>query len=120
MEFHGLGLPLTFTAVLLAWVPFRAPTLERALDVWLAMAGWHGLGLPHALGGPGLQWIGVGGAGLPVLFAACLAAWFAPNTRQLLARYWGGTLGNAGAVAALLVACIFSLNRPTEFLYFQF
>jgi alginate O-acetyltransferase complex protein AlgI len=114
------GRPLTFAAVLLAWVPFRAPDLDRAFQVWQGMAGWHGLGLPHALGGPGLQWIGSGGIGLPLLLGASLAAWFAPNTRQLVAHYWSGTLRHAGAVAALLLACIFSMNQPTQFLYFQF
>jgi len=112
--------PLTFTAVLLAWVPFRAPDLGSALHIWAGMAGLHGLGLPHALGGPGLQWISGGGTGMPVLFMASLAAWFAPNTRELIERHWGGTLRNAGAVAALLLACVFSMNSPTEFLYFQF
>jgi hypothetical protein len=57
---------------------------------------------------------------LPLLLAASLSAWFAPNTRQLLERHWNGSLRGAGAVAALLLACVFSMNRPTEFLYFQF
>lgn len=112
--------PLTFLAVLLAWVPFRAPDLAGALQIWGGMAGLNGLGFPRALGGPGLQWIAAGGIGLPLLLAASLLAWFAPNTRQLVARHWQGTLRHAGAVAALLLLCVFNLNRPTEFLYFQF
>jgi D-alanyl-lipoteichoic acid acyltransferase DltB (MBOAT superfamily) len=112
--------PLTFTAVLLAWVPFRAPDIASALQIWSGMAGMHGLGLPHVLGGPGLQWIAAGGGAMPLLAAACLSAWFAPNTREMLQRHWAGSLTHAGAVAALLLACVFSMNRPTEFLYFQF
>jgi len=112
--------PLTFVAVLLAWVPFRAPDLASALDIWAGMAGLHGMGLPRALGGPGLRWISIGGIGLPLLLAAAVAAWLAPNTRQLVERYWNGTLRHAGAVAAVLLACVFSMNRPAEFLYFQF
>ena len=112
--------PLTFGAVLLAWVPFRAPDLGSALDLWAGMAGLHGMGLPHALGGSGLQRIPAGGTELPLLLAASLIAWFAPNTRQLLARHWSDSLRHAGAVAAVLLACVFSMNRPTEFLYFQF
>jgi hypothetical protein len=112
--------PLTFIVVLLAWVPFRAPDLGAAIRIWAGMAGLHGFGLPHALGGPGLQWIDAGGAGIPLLLAASLCAWFAPNTRELLARHWNGSVRHAGAVAALLLACVFSMNRPTEFLYFQF
>lgn len=114
------GRPLTFAAVLLAWVPFRAPDLGSAMQIWAGMAGMHGLGMPHALGGSGLQWISAGGAGMPLLLGASLAAWLAPNTRELLARHWNGNLRNAGGVAALLLACVFSMNRPTEFLYFQF
>ncbi|WP_028105177.1 MBOAT family O-acyltransferase [Pseudoduganella violaceinigra] len=114
------GGPLTFCAVLLAWVPFRSPDLASALSIWAGMAGLHGAGLPHALGGPGLRWIPAGGMELPLLLLAALAAWFAPNTRQLVEQRWNGRLRNAGAVAALLLACVFSMNRPTEFLYFQF
>ena len=84
------------------------------------MAGFHGLGLPHALGGPGLQWAPASGIGLPLLLTASIAAWFGPNTRQLVSRHWRGTLRHAGAVAALLLVCVFSMNQPTEFLYFQF
>jgi D-alanyl-lipoteichoic acid acyltransferase DltB (MBOAT superfamily) len=112
--------PLTFLAVLLAWVPFRAPDMASALGVWSGMAGVHGFGLPRVLGGSGLQWVDGGGIGLPLLAAATLLAWFAPNTRRLMQRDWNGSLHHAATVAALLVACIFSMNRPTEFLYFQF
>jgi D-alanyl-lipoteichoic acid acyltransferase DltB (MBOAT superfamily) len=112
--------PLTFCAVMLAWVPFRAPDMSTAVEIWSGMAGLHGMGLPRAMGGPGLQWISASGIGLPVLVAASMTAWFAPNTRQLLERHWQGSLRHAGAVAVLLLVCVFSLHRPTEFLYFQF
>ncbi len=112
--------PMTFMAVMLAWVPFRAPDLGSAIHIWAGLAGWHGLGLPRALGGPGLQWISAGGIGIPLLLGASCAAWCAPNTSVLFARYWDGGLRQAGTVAALLLACVFSMNRPTEFLYFQF
>ena len=36
---HGLGWGLTFLAVILAWVPFRAVTLDGAIGMWGAMAG---------------------------------------------------------------------------------
>jgi D-alanyl-lipoteichoic acid acyltransferase DltB (MBOAT superfamily) len=114
------GRPLTFTVVLLAWVPFRSPDIASAIEHWAGMAGMHGLGMPHALGGTGLRSIPAGGIGLPLLLAASLSTWFAPNTRQLLERHWNGSLRGAGAVAALLLACVFTMNRPTEFLYFQF
>ncbi|WP_342116963.1 MBOAT family O-acyltransferase [Pseudoduganella sp. OTU4001] len=114
------GRPLTFLAVLLAWVPFRASDMGAALDIWSGMAGLHGLGLPRGLGGPGLQWVDGGGYGLPLLALAALLAWFAPNTRQLMEQKWDGSLRYAGTTAILLLVCVFSMNRPTEFLYFQF
>ena len=112
--------PLTFAAVTLAWVVFRSPDLATAMEIWAGMAGLNGPGFPRGLGGPGLRWISAGGIGLPLLLAASMAAWFGPDTRQLVERHWRGTMRSAGAVAAVLLACMFSMNRPTEFLYFQF
>lgn len=42
----GLSWFLTMLAVLAAWVPFRAPTMASALDIWSAMAGLNGVLLP--------------------------------------------------------------------------
>lgn len=114
------GRPLTFVAVLLAWVPFRAPDLVSTMSIWAGMAGVHGAGMPRALGGAGIQLIGLGGSSLPLLILASFAAWLGPNTRELVSRQWKANLPHAGAVAILLLACVFSMNRPTEFLYFQF
>jgi alginate O-acetyltransferase complex protein AlgI len=96
-----MGTILTFLAVLLGWVFFRAQTLDGALAILRAMAGLNGVTLPdaialrsgsvaHWLTGYGVlftpgggsdfimtyAWIGVL---LPVIF-------FAPNTQQIMER----------------------------------
>lgn len=98
--------PLTFLAVMLAWIPFRAPDLATALDVAGALAGANGIGLPHGLAGwqqgaavswlaghgvpvhfDGIRWIDFSAAGVPTLLAAMLLAFFAPNTQEIFCHY---------------------------------
>jgi D-alanyl-lipoteichoic acid acyltransferase DltB (MBOAT superfamily) len=147
--------PLTFVAVVLAWVVFRAPDLATAVDVWCGMAGANGIALPRGLaahGEPwlrlgldlhfsGIRWIDFSGLGVPTLAVACLLAWFAPNTQQIFRRYgpalervaagagrwqwrwqwcWQPTRSWSLALALLFLGCAFSMNRVSEFLYFQF
>lgn len=126
--------PLTFLAVMWAWVPFRARDLASTFDIWGGLLGAHGVNLPHGLGFmqarlgrwdgllryDGLQWIDLGGVALPLLASAACIAWLLPTRQALLATRWDGQMRWSGAVAALLLACIFTLNRPTAFLYFQF
>lgn len=58
---HRQGLPaipswaartLTFTAVVFAWVPFRAPDMHVTLSIWSGMIGLNGLSLPNLLARP--------------------------------------------------------------------
>ena len=143
--------PLTFFAVVLAWVVFRAPDLATAVDIWQGMAGANGIALPRGLaayGQPllgldidlafsGVRWIDFGGIAVPTLAVACLLAWLAPNTQQIFRRYrpalervagsdgrwpwrWQPTPGWSMALALLFLGCAFSMNRVSEFLYFQF
>lgn len=142
------GRALTFVAVMLAWVPFRAPDLRTAADIWGALMGLNGLALPHGLATlapqlrwlspsfEGLRWIELEGPGLPVLALAALLAFGAPNTQQLFAWHrpaldggvrptasglaWAPSARWSVAMSALFLACLFSMNRVTEFLYSQF
>ena len=96
-----LGRLVTFLAVVVAWVLFRAADWATALAILQGMAGLNGVVLPPALfadfpllGG----WLAAAGAKpgalvaleepvaawLPVLLAI---VWLAPNTQQLMARY---------------------------------
>jgi D-alanyl-lipoteichoic acid acyltransferase DltB (MBOAT superfamily) len=92
---------LTFIAVMLAWVLFRAPDLATAADVLGALAGRNGIALPHGLAGAaplfaklglaptfdGIRWIEFEGPGLPALGAAALLAFAMPNTQEIFFHY---------------------------------
>jgi alginate O-acetyltransferase complex protein AlgI len=96
------GIALTFGAVCVAWVFFRATDLSRATDIIRGMFGAYGVGLPESIGnqlggfaarlegwgvtfymGGGSRfvqtwlWVGVAGA----------IAFLLPNTQQLLGRF---------------------------------
>ena len=139
---------LTFFAVMLAWIFFRAPDLATACDIVGALFGANGLSLPRQAAGlaalfgelgwqpafDGVRWIQLAGPGLPVLLLAMLLAFYAPNTQEIFSHYapciekivqsqrwqWRPTRRWSMGFAALFVLCIFGMNRVTEFLYFQF
>jgi D-alanyl-lipoteichoic acid acyltransferase DltB (MBOAT superfamily) len=145
------GVALTFMAVTVAWVFFRAPDLASAVDILGALVGGNGIDLPrgcsstaawwHMIGlAPhfeGVRWIEFGGLGLPALAVAMLLAFFAPNTQEIFAHHapcierlfhgnhrsklmWSPRPAWGVALGALFIACIFGMNKVTEFLYFQF
>jgi len=142
---------LTFLAVMLAWIFFRAPDVATAWDILGALFGANGLSLPRGLAGQGaalaswglhpafdgIRWIELAGPGLPLLLGAMLLAFKAPNTQEIFSHYepaierifqpagrwgviWRPTRRWSVGLAALFIACIFGMNRVSEFLYFQF
>jgi D-alanyl-lipoteichoic acid acyltransferase DltB (MBOAT superfamily) len=118
---------LTFLAVVLSWVFFRAANLDTALDILVSLAGGHGLGAP------------ISPLALAVPVGLLLLAFFLPNTQEIT-RYVGpqGTYGThlpersaqalawapsalwSVSVGVLLALCLMSLSRVSEFIYFQF
>ena len=142
---------LTFFAVMLAWIFFRAPDVATAWDILGALFGANGVSLPRGLAGQsavlaswglhptfdGIRWIELAGPGLPLLLGAMLLAFKAPNTQEIFCHYepaierifqppgrwnvsWRPTRRWSVGLAALFIACIFGMNRVSEFLYFQF
>lgn len=117
------ALVLTFLAVTLAWVPFRAGNLSQAVDLWQAMlniningsATLSGIKLSQAS-----TWIAVG---LIVVF--CL-----PNSQTLVERFQARLQAAppqptqwllAGALLGLVFSLtVMSIGHVSEFLYFQF
>ena len=98
--------PITFGAVCIGWVIFRAESLDAALIMLTSMSGLNGITFPATaelrLGGYAqlFQQFGIvfNGAnivsledwrefGLPVIVLAALIGFFAPNTQQLFSRY---------------------------------
>lgn len=130
-----LAWAVTFLAVMLAWVPFRAADLTVAGRVWAGLGRF-------APDQASLAHVPIGGVAFVLL---CLGVTLlAPNTQTLLRHHtpglptrgyatgieiedaarqpmvlrltpaWGATMG------VLLVVCLMGLNRATEFIYFRF
>ncbi|WP_287982720.1 MBOAT family protein [Piscinibacter sp.] len=141
---HALSVLLTFLCVVVAWVFFRATTLDSALHVLSAMAGLNGFVLPTEMkpaleGLPGSSWVsgyGVlqasGGFRQVAWIAVLLAiAWWMPNSQAIIAalsqrvRDWrterpSWALLGAGAVGVFLLAAINGSHGSSEFIYFNF
>lgn len=139
----------TFTSVAFAWIFFRAADFSTAAEVIGGLIGSNGVSLP-AMAKPyvgllnkigmhpvfdGIRWIDA--FGMAVLCGAILLATLAPNTQEVFRRFkpclekltepkdwprliWQPSLRWSLLLALLLCICVLSLNRPSEFLYFQF
>jgi alginate O-acetyltransferase complex protein AlgI len=148
---------ITFIAVCIAWVFFRAPDMATALTILRGMHGGYGIALPESIWRhaqvlqPMFERAGVtsylgGGAVFIeawswIAFAAAITFLF-PNTQEITRRYepaldfapapaggikpiarllaWAPTRGWAIAIGTLALVSMLTLNRPTDFLYFQF
>ena len=142
------GIGLTFIAVVIAWVPFRATDLDAALRMWVGMLGVNGISLPMTLAVRVPSWFNPlavfdGLAPLSALNAqevilallfGLAVIWLLPNTQQWMAKYqpaweavrapsrWSWQLTRKyGAVGgALFALTLLMLTRESAFLYFQF
>jgi D-alanyl-lipoteichoic acid acyltransferase DltB (MBOAT superfamily) len=141
---HPAGIVLTFLAVVVAWVFFRAESPAAVSRILEGMAGLNGISLSDNLASSlqfltrwgitfndtgafdshGLRWI-VGGA---------LIVFFAPNSQEFMRREnwvqakgfagrfpgWHPRFACAAGVAILAVLALLRLGEVSEFLYFQF
>jgi hypothetical protein len=107
------------------------PAWSRAKLDWLAATGVQ-------LRFDGIRWIDFGSATqLPLLLLGVLLVLFAPNSQEIMGGLrtqlaaadaamknplisWRPNWAWVSIVSGLFLACVFSLNRATEFLYFQF
>ncbi|MDY7021042.1 MAG: MBOAT family protein [Cyanobacteriota bacterium] len=136
-----LGWMLTFLAVVIGWVFFRADSMETAFSILKGMIGLNGISSPDAVISYTFSSRLV--LGLSILL---IIAWFAPNTQQWLAQYnpaldmpknrhpsrfmervckrfsWQPNQLSAIALAcAVFIILKHFLTAPSsEFLYFQF
>jgi D-alanyl-lipoteichoic acid acyltransferase DltB (MBOAT superfamily) len=134
---------ITFLAVVVSWVFFRAKTFGAAVTMVKGMLGFNGIALPYAaagwvkrlgLSGVQLGFTGVGLHTVTVIAALLAIAFTMPNTQEItrLARptiervfsrsrlVWRPSLGWGVAVGLVLSLAMLRLNRVSEFLYFQF
>ena len=127
----GAAWALTAVFTIVAWVFFRASSLDDALHIIGVMFGARGAGMHAAIP----QWAPLfdpatytrTGMDLhlatlwtaAVMVAGFALAWCAPNSQTLLMR-WQWSTRLALFVALLAVAALLNLDRVTEFLYFNF
>lgn len=144
-----LAVAVTFLAVVIGWVFFRASTFSSALGVLAGMSGANGVVIPSGLAfgligelalASGMT---IGGGSGTVLVKTYLGvsvllaiAFFAPNTQQIVGAHapvldaqaqapksrlhWMPTPRWALIVALLGFVGTISISRTSEFLYWQF
>lgn len=139
-----IGLCLTMTCVMVAWVFFRADSVHAAANILRAMAGLNGIELPsYWFSANGSIWSlltkmhmipanmsATFGGFRDILKVAALIAvvWLAPNSQQIVRlagvgfvkRTWQPTLFWALIIGGLAYACVVRLGEPSRFLYYQF
>jgi D-alanyl-lipoteichoic acid acyltransferase DltB (MBOAT superfamily) len=130
-----LGWAITFLAVVVGWVFFRATSLRDALRMVVGMSGANGLGLDSSATSiieVYQTWAWCVGLGA--------IAFLLPNTEEFMGPYlpaiarppgqrspmglaaltFAPSLGWVAVTAILLAAGLISLPQPTNFLYFNF
>jgi alginate O-acetyltransferase complex protein AlgI len=129
---------ITFLAVIFTWVLFRATSLQDGLKMLATMTGFYGITLPGEPRGklailssigiqlerwPHLKYLPtLGGSKLlaigSLIGLACYVK-LLPNTQEIMQQmkftWWWAII--VGFMASI---CLLSLNRVSEFLYFQF
>jgi D-alanyl-lipoteichoic acid acyltransferase DltB (MBOAT superfamily) len=127
---HVVSVLLTFIAVVVAWVFFRADSLDSALAITKAMMGLNGVVLssPNELvGKPAMR---------NLVATMLLLVWFAPNTQQIMRRFnpalgvlddktpgkliWRPSYTWVLAHAIVAFLGVLSISELSEFIYFRF
>jgi alginate O-acetyltransferase complex protein AlgI len=113
----GLSVLLTFVAVVVAWVFFRADSVTDALAILTQMTD------TESAMAPGREHRSL----VNLLLVGLLACWALPNTAQLFGLAesrsrirWQPDWRWALFIAGLFLTCVASLNNVTQFIYFQF
>lgn len=139
---------LTFLAVTISWVLFRATDLQAAQNIYYGMVGLNGILLPESWKPlfENLPAVTFGVSDFEVtgkyetLLVALLLVWLFPNTQQLMVNYspafdtfrgaisrksplyfeWVLNKKYAALIAFIAAFTVLHLNRVSEFIYFQF
>jgi alginate O-acetyltransferase complex protein AlgI len=109
----GVAWTITFIAVMVGWVFFRAPSLPRAHVILEGMVGLNGFAWPnepYSIGGNRLKWL------LPGL---AVVLW-GPNRQAIMRWRIRSDYVYAMAFALLAAISILRLGDPSPFLYFLF
>lgn len=139
---------VTFFAVVIGWVFFRAENYQQAMNILQGMAGLNGVALPLSdlrTLGVVAQWLkaaGVQFTDLPYsngvqdmvsIFVVLSVIWMAPNSQEIMGLctrketdfpvakpLWRAGRANAVIFSLLALITFLQLSRVSEFLYFQF
>lgn len=129
-HFHSLSVLLTFLAVTVAWVFFRADTVDHALTILHVMMGGNGFSLQSA------NALVHQVTTRNFILAGLLIAWFAPNTQTIMQNFrpaldlptamsvtrlkWMPNYKWAVCHAVVALFGLLSFSELSEFIYFQF
>jgi D-alanyl-lipoteichoic acid acyltransferase DltB (MBOAT superfamily) len=111
----------TFLFVSMAWVMFRAPSVDAAVDIYASMMGANGF-VPPVLFGEIVNYQGTMLSNLTGFEVFAIAGlmwwvWTKPNIHEIdLTPNYRKVAAMTGAAAAIL----FSITSPSSFLYFNF
>ncbi|KGK87234.1 alginate O-acetyltransferase [Desulfosporosinus sp. HMP52] len=116
-----LAWPITFMAVVFAWVFFRANSVHTALEIVQGMVGLNKVIFPDAFlnGFSRLPLIPGGSIELLLLGALVLFVGLMPNVPEIIARF-RPSIRWALMAGLLFTICLLQLGQVSEFLYFQF
>jgi D-alanyl-lipoteichoic acid acyltransferase DltB (MBOAT superfamily) len=135
---RGLSQLITFIAIVVAWVFFRAESFDAAINILSGMIGINGFALPenylaylNYINGLGdylttQGWLFMtmslfkGIEEVAHLFLLLILVWYFPNTQQFMKSQWKPSLIWAISFTTLSIYSILNLTRMSEFLYFQF
>lgn len=130
---------LTFLAVVVGWVFFRADSFTAALSMLHGMAGMNGVSLPASLSGKFSEFFGpydwilysgfhplvMGLVGIKAAFflsLGCVVIWFSPNVSEIAPRITTqySRIYAPIALGIILGMSLLAMRRVSEFLYFRF
>ncbi|MDC0335478.1 MBOAT family protein [Pseudodesulfovibrio sp.] len=108
--------------VFLAWIPFRALTLDKAKGIYLGLVGYNGFKFSqyfnHTIDSMGFSQARM----FNLLAVATVLAIATPNSMWLIRKirvHWAVTLYSMALAIGSIVA-MFNKNYVSEFIYFQF
>lgn len=129
------GRLITFIAVIIAWVMFRAESLDGAMSMYSGMFGYNGI---YFYGMPNNGIFGDVKNGVLLLFSMLMIVWFSPNTldwlrnekpalflnsfltKQQTKLIWKPNITYTLLITIVAVIAIMFVQQESEFLYFQF
>ena len=109
----ALSWPLTFLAVLIGWVFFRAQSFDRAGQILGAMIGLGEIPWNSAA-------VTIGLAEWKLILIALAIVFLAPNRQTIMGWRWSSDYIYAAAFAMMAGFSILRLANPPPFIYFQF